>query len=365
MQPAGLFGGGQFGRRLSRPGAGRIPVTVVTGFLGAGKTTLIRAALAHPEAARTAVIVNEFGAAGVDDILLRTSSEAVTLIGNGCICCAAKNDLHRALRTLFAERETGAVPPFDRVVVETSGLSEPGPILQSFATDRTVSNHYALEGLVTVVDAALAAGTQAEEWDEQVVLADCLVLSKLDLAPRDARDQLVARLAALNPLAALADAGDVRGDPAFLFGSGARVRSPFVCTPEAGARSAVTRYETFTLSFDAPFAWEVLTRILDSLAALRGPDLLRVKGLVHVAGTAGPVVVHQVQHLSAPPEELLAWPDADRRTRLVFITRGIARDAVAALFAAHLALLPQTGAQSDAPAAGTPGVPGARRAGLG
>ncbi|OYX14972.1 MAG: hypothetical protein B7Z15_02195 [Rhizobiales bacterium 32-66-8] len=139
----------------------------------------------------------------------------------------------------------------------------------------------------------------------------------------------------------------MRGDPGFLFGSGARVRSPYLCAPEAGTRTAGSRYETFTLAFAAPFAWEVLTRILDSLAALRGPDLLRVKGLVHVAGAAGPVVVHQVQHLSAPPEELLTWPDADRRTRLVFITRGLPREAVAAVFAAHLALLGLPGPQAE------------------
>ncbi|MEP9377349.1 GTP-binding protein [Aquabacter sp. CN5-332] len=337
--PATLFGAGPFGRRLSRPGAGRIPVTVVTGFLGSGKTTLVRAALAHPGAARTAVIVNEFGEAGIDDVLLRTSTEQVALIGNGCICCAAKNDLHRALRNLAAERETGAVPPFERVLVETSGVSEPGQILQSFANDRTVSSHYALEGLVTVVDAALAAQTQdtAETWTEQVVLADRLVLSKTDMVSPEIASEVTARLAALNPEAPLAHAAEVRRDPAFLFGGATRERSAFLCAPRPAGASA--GYETFTLTFDAPFDWPVFSRVMDALTMLRGDDLLRVKGFVNVTGCAGPVVVHYVQHLAAQPEELTLWPTEDRRTRLVFITRGLGRDVVEALFSAFLGLV--------------------------
>lgn len=338
MRPAGLFGARPFGRPLSRPGAGRIPVTIVTGFLGAGKTTLIRAALSHPEAARTAVIVNEFGEAGIDDVLLRTSSEQVALIGNGCICCAAKSDLHRALRNLAAERERGLVPAFDRVVVETSGVSEPAPLLQSFATDRTVSSHYALEGLVTVVDAVLAARTQetTSTFAEQVALADRLILTKTDLAEADALEDVAARLATLNPEAPLLSADAVRADPSGLFGSTPRARPAFLCAAPAAPAEAL--YETFSLTFDTPFDWPVFTRIMDTLATLRGDDLLRVKGFVQVTGCPGPVVVHYVQHLAAPPEELTAWPDGEKRTRLVFITRGLPRASVEALFSAVLTL---------------------------
>lgn len=337
MRPAALFGARPFGRPLSRPGAGRIPVTIVTGFLGAGKTTLIRAALSHPAAARTAVIVNEFGEAGIDDVLLRTSSEQVALIGNGCICCAAKNDLHRALRNLAAERERGLVPAFDRVVVETSGVSEPAPLLQSFATDRTVSSHYALEGLVTVVDAVLAARTQetAATFSEQVALADRLILTKTDLAGAEALDAVAARLRVLNPEAPVLEAETVRADPAHLFSATNRPRPAFYAAP---AQPADALYETFSLTFDTPFEWPVFTRIMDTLSTLRGDDLLRVKGFVQVAGCPGPVVVHYVQHLAAPPEELTAWPDGEKRTRLVFITRGLSRATVAALFTAVLAL---------------------------
>lgn len=336
--PAGGFGARPFGRPLARPGAGRIPVTIVTGFLGAGKTSLIRAALGLPSGARTAVIVNEFGAAGIDDVLLRTSSEQVALVGNGCICCAARSDLHRALRTLAAERETGAVPAFERVVVETSGVSEPGPLLQIFATDRAVSSHYALEGLVCVVDAVLGARTleTSPTFTEQVVLADRLVLTKTDLAAPAAVADLTARLAALNPEAELVAADDVRAGRVPLFTGTARTRPAFACA--APSIPAERLYESFVLAVETPFAWPVFTRILDTLTALRGDALLRVKGFVSVEGRPGPVVVHYVQHLAAPPEELHAWPDGIAGTRLVFITRGLRREQVEAVFSAVLGL---------------------------
>ncbi|MEW6122944.1 MAG: GTP-binding protein [Pseudomonadota bacterium] len=335
--PAAAFGARPFGRPLARPGAGRIPVTIVTGFLGAGKTSLIRAALGLPTGARTAVIVNEFGAAGIDDVLLRTSSEQVALVGNGCICCAARSDLHRALRNLAAERETGAVPPFERVVVETSGVSEPGPLLQSFATDRAISTHYALEGLVCVVDAVLGARTldTSPTFTEQVVLADRLVLTKTDLAAPAAVADLTARLAALNPEADLVAADDVRTGRVLLFTGTARTRPAFACAPSVPAERL---YESFVLTFERPFSWPVFTRILDTLTALRGDDLLRVKGFVAVEGRPGPVVVHYVQHLAAPPEEMRAWPDGVAGTRLVFITRGLRREQVEAVFSAVLGL---------------------------
>ena len=331
-------------------------MTVVTGFLGAGKTTLIRAALAHPAAARTAVIVNEFAETGIDDVLLRTASQDVTLIGNGCICCAARSDLNRALRALYADRERGAVPPFDRVVVETSGVSEPAPVLQNFATDRTVTSAYALEGLVTVVDSVLASRTQAHApiWSEQVALADRIVLTKADLLPPASAAATRALVGALNPQAAIADAADVREAPAFLFGAPGHERTGFACTPQP-ALPAGAPYVSFVLTFDAPFHWALFTRIMDALAATRGEDLLRVKGLVNVEGCAGPVVVHHVQHLAAPPEELSAWPatagGAGRRTRLVFITRGLSRQKVVALFAAHLDLVAADAARLDPDAA--------------
>src|SRR5229473_4173791 len=150
-----------FGRRQRRPRGARIPVTVVTGFLGAGKTTLIRALLDRPEGANTAVVVNEFGEVGIDHALLRSSSDTTVLLGNGCLCCAVRSDLEETLRTLFADRARGAVPSFERVVIETSGLADPGPLLQTFATDRALGREFHLQALVTVVDAPGGVGNLA------------------------------------------------------------------------------------------------------------------------------------------------------------------------------------------------------------
>src|ERR1700687_4262496 len=155
--PAQLFAGAEalpFGRRQRRRARGaRIPVTIVTGFLGSGKTTLIRELLARPEGANTALVINEYGEVGIDHALLRASSDATVLLGNGCLCCAVRTDLQETLRTLFADRVRGAVPNFERVVIETSGLADPGPVLQTLASDRALGDVFHLQGVVTVVDA--------------------------------------------------------------------------------------------------------------------------------------------------------------------------------------------------------------------
>src|SRR5712691_8703211 len=187
---------GRFGRRQKRVRGARIPVTVVTGFLGAGKTTLIRRFLATPEGEGTAVIINEFGSVGIDDALVRGSTDEVTLLGNGCLCCNTRSDLQVALRNLIAEREQGTVPQFKRILIETSGLADPGPILQTFATDRALGGEFHVEVVVTMVDAVGGRDTLAwsAEARKQAILADRLVVSKIDLAGADATDRLIERL---------------------------------------------------------------------------------------------------------------------------------------------------------------------------
>jgi G3E family GTPase len=335
-----------FGRQLSRPGAGKLPVTVITGFLGAGKSTLIKALLASPEGAGTALIINEFGEVGIDDALLRESSEKTMLLGNGCLCCLSGTDLQLTLRDLFAERLRGAIPDFRRVIIETSGLADPSPILQTLATDRTLDVHYALEGLVTVVDTAtaLASVDHSPEWTKQVALADRIVLTKTDLATPEQLDQVRALLTELAPLAPVTEAAQGVADPAFVLGEGearqeAQRRSAFLCEAPAVDPGAHRQpYKTFVITIDRPLPWSVFAHALDTLASLRGPDLLRVKGFVNVAGRAGPVVVHFVQHLAHQPEELTSWPSPDHRTRLVFITRQLTRERVEGLLAAVLAM---------------------------
>jgi G3E family GTPase len=324
-----------FGRRLKRERGARIPVTVVTGFLGAGKTTLIRRFLRSPEGQGTAVIVNEFGAVGIDDALIRDSAEATVLLGNGCLCCITRTDLQVALRRLVFDRERGTVPPFARILIETSGLADPGPILQTFSTDRALGGEFHIDVVLAVVDAVNGetALEGAPEARKQVVLADRLIMTKTDLATPAAVERLTARLQQLNPRAPIDIAVAGALDPSRMIEPTQRQRSGFIAEAEHG--DGVT---SFVLEWTTPLAWPAFSRAMETLIALRGPDLLRVKGLLNVAGCRGPVVVQYVQHLAHPPVELERWPDEDRKSRVVFITRGIAEREVSTLFAAVAAL---------------------------
>jgi G3E family GTPase len=319
---------------------------VVTGFLGAGKTTLVRRFLAAPEGAGTAVVINEFGSVGIDDALVRASTDDVTLLGNGCLCCNTRSDLQNALRNLVAERAQGTLPPFARILIETSGLADPGPILQTFATDRALGGEFHVEVVVAVVDAV--GGLDTLKWSaearKQIILADRLVVAKTDLAKTHAVKRLTARLTALNPHAAVHTAVDGDLDPRCLLEADATaagrpaLRLGFVAEAEHSDGIA-----SFVLTGDAPPPWEAFARAMETLIALRGPDLLRVKGLLNVAGCRGPVVVHVVQHLAHPPVELAAWPGKDRASRLVFITRGISETQVRDLLASVRALAVDSG----------------------
>jgi G3E family GTPase len=324
-----------FGRRLKRERGAKIPVTVVTGFLGAGKTTLLKRFLSSTEGQGTAVIVNEFGAVGIDDVLVRDSADETVLLGNGCVCCITRTDLQAALRRLVFDRERGTVPPFGRVVIETSGLADPGPILQTFSTDRALGGEFHIDVVLTVVDAVtgVASLDSAAEARKQVILADRLVISKTDLADTSAVQSLKQRLQQLNPRASIEIAVSGALDPQRVVEPAAGERSGFVA--EAAHSDGVT---SFVIQHDKPMEWLSFARSMETLIALRGADLLRVKGILNVAGCQGPVVVQYVQHLAHPPVELENWSDQNRASRIVFITRNIAERDVKALFGAVLAL---------------------------
>jgi G3E family GTPase len=310
-------------------------VTVVTGFLGAGKTTLLKRFLSSPEGQGTAVIVNEFGAVGIDDALVRDSADETVLLGNGCVCCITRTDLQAALRRLIFDRERGTVPPFNRVVIETSGLADPGPILQTFSTDRALGGEFHIDVVLTVVDAVTGAASldSAAEARKQVILADRLVISKTDLADTATAENLKARLQHLNPRAGIEIAVSGALDPQRVVEPAAGERSGFVA--EAAHSDGVS---SFVILQDRPIEWLNFARSMETLIALRGADLLRVKGILNVAGCKGPVVVQYVQHLAHPPVELETWPDQNRASRIVFITRNIAERDVKALFGAVQAL---------------------------
>jgi G3E family GTPase len=330
---------GPFGRRLKRERGARIPVTVVTGFLGAGKTTLIRRFLASPEGEGTAVIVNEFGAVGIDDALIRETAEATILLGNGCVCCITRTDLQLALRALLIDRERGSVPSFARVVIETSGLADPAPILQTFSTDRALGGEFHIDVMLTVVDAVNGEATlkSAAEARKQVILADRLIVSKTDLAAAAGLDALKKRLHKLNPRAGIDIAVSGALEPERFIAPATRERSGFVA--EAEHSDGIS---SFVLERQQPIEWPVFSRAMETLIALRGADLLRVKGILNVAGCRGPVVVQYVQHLAHPPVELQSWPDQNRDSRVVFIARNIAETRIRDLFAAVEALAKDT-----------------------
>ncbi len=329
---------GPFGRRLKRERGAKIPVTVVTGFLGAGKTTLLKRFLASPEGQGTAVIVNEYGAVGIDDALVRDSADETVLLGNGCVCCITRTDLQAALRRLVFDRERGTVPPFGRVVIETSGLADPGPILQTFSTDRALGGEFHIDVVLTVVDAVNGETTldAAAEARKQAILADRLVVSKTDLADAGTVERLTQHLQRLNPRASIDIAVSGALDPQRVVQPIVGDRSGFVA--EAAHSDGVT---SFVIEHDKPIEWLSFARAMETLIALRGADLLRVKGILNVAGCRGPVVVQYVQHLAHPPVELETWPDKNRNSRIVFITRNISQQKVRDLFAAVEALAPK------------------------
>jgi G3E family GTPase len=332
---------GPFGRKLKHARGARIPVTIVTGFLGAGKTTLVRRFLESPEGHGTAVVVNEFGAVGIDDALIRASTDEVTLLGNGCLCCTTRSDLQIALRRLVSEREQGTLPPFGRVLIETSGLADPGPILQTFATDRALGGEFFVEVVAAVVDAGCGLATLdwSAEARKQVILADRLVVSKTDLASEEAIAELTARLTELNGYAPIDTAIGGALDPRHLIEAGPdgpRPHAGFV--GESGHSDGIA---SFVLSEAGPIEWRPFERTMETLIALRGSDLLRVKGFLNVEGCTGPVLVQIVQHLAHPPLELAAWPDQDHTGRLVFITRNISEAGVRGLLGTVRALAAQ------------------------
>jgi len=340
----------------------RIQVTVVTGFLGSGKTTLLNALLKHPRMAQAAVIVNEFGEIGLDYDLIERSDETVIQLENGCLCCTVKSDLIDTLRDLYLQRKGGLLPAFERVVIETTGIADPGPVLQIVLTDPLVSAVYELDGVVTTLDAINGDATlQAHaESVKQVAIADRLVLTKTDLVDDSPRRRalagLRARLQALNPGAPVIEAVSGRFDPEVLFGDGlAAVRDRRAeleqwlgaaavegeeragfAMPEGHHHDLDSPYRapsnhdpairSFCVVREPPLPIDTLRLFLEAIGREAGPDLLRVKGIIHVAEKPDtPAVIQGAQHIFHSLEWLERWPSDDRRSRIVFITRGIDR----------------------------------------
>lgn len=308
----------------------RLPVALITGFLGSGKTTLISALLAHPAMGETAVLVNELGEVAIDHHLVRQVDERTVVLGSGCICCTLRSDLRDELRDLLGRRARGELAPFRRVVVETTGLADPAPVLSTLLTEPVLRHHYTVEAVVATVDAVAGAATleRHPESVKQAAVADTLVLTKADAAAPAAVDALEARLRALNPLAPIRRVAFGAIAPDELLRARdhdlprAAVRGPLP-TDRAHAHDV----HAFSVVLDEPLDWDAFAVWLTMLLHSRGLDVLRVKGLLDV-GEPGPVVLDGVQHVVHRPRHRAAWPDDDHRSRIVFITRGVEREAL-------------------------------------
>ena len=316
-----------------------IPVNVITGFLGSGKTTLLNRLLRSPGLADTAVLVNEFGEVGLDHLLLEAVDSETVILRSGCICCTIRGDLAEAMRALHGKRERGLIPRFARLAIETTGLADPAPIVATLLAEPVIRHHFRLGNVIVTVDAVNCRRHLAEnpESVKQVAVADRIVLTKTDLA--EGVEDLQAALGGVNPTAPLLDAAGPL-DPDDLMASdvydparkSAEVRRWLDEEAQRAAdghhhRLDLNRHDreirAFCLTFERPLDWTLFGIWLTMLLHAHGERVLRVKGILNVEGLATPVVIHGVQHVIHPPAHLERWPDADRRSRIVFIVRGL------------------------------------------
>lgn len=319
----------------------RIPVTLLTGFLGSGKTTLLSRLLRHPGMQHTAVVINELGEAGLDHLLVRTVEDTyiadnTVLLGSGCLCCTLRTELADTLRDLHFKRLLGAIPTFERLVIETTGLADPGPILGHLLNEPVIADAYRLDAVVVTVDGThgLAQLRQHTEARKQVAVADVLLLTKSDLAHATEMEQLAEALAALNPGATQHRIAYGEIAPELLLEAGLYDRRQEKAQPQRWLRPATAAHgngiASFTLAWERMPDWEWLEEKLRWLCATHGERLLRLKGIVHAASQPVPLAVHAVHHTLYPPTPLADWQAEDTVNRLVLIGDGLDQAAIRA-----------------------------------
>jgi G3E family GTPase len=326
------------------------PINIITGFLGSGKTTLLKGLLAAPDLSDTAVLINEFGAVGLDHELVQNVTESTLLLDNGCLCCAIRGDLQGALRDLLSQRQGGLVPYFRRVVIETSGLADPAPIAYTLLAEPVLQHHFRLGGIITTVD-AVNGGQQLQRFPEsvkQAAVADRLIMTKTDLAEPEQIAALYANLRRLNKSAPIVEVADGDIQPTTLltddmYNAAGREReiSQWLA-PTSGTDTAqdalihehADHIHSFALTYDSPLDWTAFGIWMTMLLHHHGDNVLRIKGLLNVAGVPTPVLINGVQHIVHPPAHLPAWPSAVRQSRIIFIVRDMEQGKIEASLAA-------------------------------
>jgi G3E family GTPase len=336
----------------------KIPVTVLTGFLGSGKTTILNGLVKNQALRHTAVVINEFGEISLDHELVQWSDENFVVVRNGCVCCTVRGDLISTLGDLSVRQQRGQIAPIERVVIETTGLADPAPVLHTLMNDNSLLHDYGLGAVVTTIDGVNGLNTldNHQEAVKQIGVADLLLLTKTDLASSGALSHLRDRIATINPGAKTLKAINGEISPADFFASGlyrlegktaevqnwlnaeayAEAEHPHAhhehdhgyTTEDTGNRHG-DRIKAYCVIREQPISWARFSSWLELVSGLRGNDLLRVKGIVNIVEhPSQPMIIHGVQHVFHPPIQLEAWPSDDHRTRIVFITRDIDKDVI-------------------------------------
>lgn len=343
----------------------KIPLIILTGFLGSGKTTLLNGLLKSPQLADSAVLVNEFGEIALDHHLIEAVPESTVVLANGCICCSVRGELAGALRTLFWQRQEKKLPDFQRVIIETTGLADPAPILNELLNHPTILQHYLVTGVITCIDGAFGAEQlqQQHESLKQAVVADQLLITKTDLASTEQVAALTEQLQAFNPLALIHLIANGNADPRIFLEATAynlHDKSPEVqrwLRPDAyrqiqvdpglamrlhqpitGNSGQHERVQSFCLTFEQPLPRIELLTALQMLTSMYSKRILRIKGIVHFDDSDKPHVIHAIQHMLFPVETLARWPEGCSGTQLVFIVEGLAVDTITEMLGQFIGL---------------------------